>query len=462
MKTILSRTGLRLPILISIFGYVGYVVSCTQKDQVILTNPSENTTELLSVKASAAPTIDGTIESMWENAPKLKITPTVPDPGNGLFTGYIGEQYPVTLRSMYDGTNIYFLAEVTDDSQTILPTPWYFNPAGNTTGKTGWTKEPSSRSYDANGNLSRIAFGEDRLAMLWNIDASTPKFITQSCYASCHVFTPYMDYSQNPAVYTSNAANGNHYTNGQAEKIDMWWGRLGYISRDATLNFIDDNYQDWAGGPAITNLTGGNANGRHVDGIAPDGTKSSTWPYRPNYTVTPPKQGEYSNSQNLKLDGTGATVSVPLWVLTNGTRSGFILPADTLSGNAKKVTGISSAGVLTLSDNSKIDPTVGTDYQRTGDPITGPTAAKAIANYIGMPLLNGRSDIKAAAVYTGSGWVVEYTRAMKTSDAQKQDIDFTVQNSDGSLKDQPFGLAFFNNSNNQHGIYPGMVLKFQK
>ena len=47
----------------------------------------------------------------------------------------------------------------------------------------------------------------------------------------------------------------------------MWWGRLGYISKDPSLYFMDDQYQDYAGGQAITNLTGGNANGRHVDGF---------------------------------------------------------------------------------------------------------------------------------------------------------------------------------------------------
>ncbi|HCW08904.1 MAG TPA: hypothetical protein DGG95_16230, partial [Cytophagales bacterium] len=399
-----------LLIFISLIGYVGYFVSCTQKDQVLNTTPPPvNTTTLTSITATTAPSIDGFIEAAWDNAPKLYATPTVPDPGNGLFTGYIGEEYPVTLRSMYDANYIYFLAEITDNSQTNIPSPWYFNPALNVTGKTGWQKEPSSRSYDVNGLLSRVGFGEDRLAMLWNVDSSTPKFITETCYASCHVFSPYMDYSKNPAVYSSNANSGNHYTNSASEKIDMWWGRLGYASKDASLKFMDDNYQDWAGGPAITNLTGGNANGRHVDGIYPNGTASSTWPNRPNYT-TSPVQGEVNNTQNLKLDGTGASVSVPLWVLISGTKTGFITAADTLGGAALKVIAVSSAGVLTLSDNSTIDPTVGTDYQRTGDAISGPTAAKAIPGFLAYPLLNERADIVMAAVYSASGWTVEYKR----------------------------------------------------
>jgi hypothetical protein len=442
-------------ILISLFGYAGYLTSCTQKDQILTTGPvTENTTNLISLKTSTPPTIDGVIDAAWEKAEKLNATPTVPDPGNGLFTGYSGDQYPVVLRSMYDADNIYFLAEITDATQSNLPAPWFFNPSANVTGKTGWQKEPNAKNYDANGALVRNAYGEDRLAMLWNIDNSTPKFITQTCYASCHVFTPYMDYSKNPAVYTSNSANGNHYTNGAAEKIDMWWGRLGYMSKDAALHYFDDNYQDWAGGPAISNLTGGNSNGRHVDGIYPDGTASATWPYRPNYTVSP-NQGEFNNSQNLKLDGTGASVSVPLYVVPGAAANGFILLSDT-GTVAKKVKAVSSAGVLTLLDGTTIDPTVGTDYQRTGDAVTGPTAAKAIPSYIAMPLISQRADITSTAVFTGSGWIVEYKRALKTADVLKQDVDFS------SLQDQPFGVAVWDNSNYQHGINPNLLLQFKK
>jgi len=441
-------------IITSIVLALGYVVSCTKENQVLDVPQINSSTDLISLKVTTSPTIDGTIDGIWNKATKLQVTPTVPDPGNGLFAGYSGQQYPATIRSMYDDQNIYFLVEIKDATQSVNVSPWYFNPTANTTGKTGWAKEPNSNSYDVNGILTRTGFGEDRVAMLWNIDNSTPKFISQTCYSSCHVFTSYMDYSKNPAVYTANAS-GNHYTNGSSEKIDMWWGRLGYISKDASLNFMDDNYQDWAGGPSITNLTGGNANGRHVDGIYPDGTYSTTWPYRPNYT-TSPTQGEVSNSQNLKLDGTGTSVAVPIWVIPGTASANFILVADTTSGKAKKVTQVSSAGVLTLSDGATIDPNVGTDYQRSGNVATATTAKNSIPSYIGVPLIGVRADITAGAVYTGTGWVLEYKRALKTGDVLKQDIDFS------SLQDQVFGIAIWNNSNYQHGIQPNLVLKFQK
>ena len=441
-------------ILTSFVLFVGYWVSCTKHDQILTTNiTSDNSTTLQSIKVTTAPVIDGKIDAAWDKATKLNILPTVPDPGNGLFAGYSGQQYPATIRSMYDDQNIYFLVEIKDATQSVNVAPWYFDPAKNVSGKTGWTKEPNSDSYDANGTLSRVGFGEDRVAMLWNIDNSTPKFISQTCYASCHIFTPYMDYSKNPAVYTANAS-GNHYTNGASEKIDMWWGRLGYMSKDASLHFMDDNYQDWAGGPTYTNVTGGNGNGRHVDGIYPSTKADTTWPYRPIYT-TSPTQGEVNNSQSLKLDGTGAKVSVPIWVIPGAGSAGYILVADTTGGNAKKVTAVSSTGVLTLSDGSTIDPNVGTDYQKSNG-ASGATAKNSIPGYIGVPLIGERADITGAAVYTGTGWIVEYKRALKTGDVLKQDIDFS------SLQDQVFGVAIWNNSNYQHGIQPNLTLTFKK
>ena len=205
-------------VLTTILLAVGYAVSCTKDNQVLDTPKTNSSTDLISLKVSTPPTIDGTIDAIWDKATKLNVSPAVPDPGNGLFAGYSGKQYPATLRSMYDDQNIYFLVEIPDATQSVNVAPWYFNPAANVAGKTGWAKEPSSKSFDVNGALSREGWGQDRVAMLWNIDNSTPKFISQTCYASCHIFTPYTDYSKNPPVYTSNAS-GNHYTNGASEKL---------------------------------------------------------------------------------------------------------------------------------------------------------------------------------------------------------------------------------------------------
>ncbi len=51
---------------------IGYVVSCTKDDQVITTpQVINNSTDLVSINVATAPTIDGTIDPMWANSPKL-------------------------------------------------------------------------------------------------------------------------------------------------------------------------------------------------------------------------------------------------------------------------------------------------------------------------------------------------------------------------------------------------------
>src|SRR5664279_1821691 len=86
---------------------------CTKNDQVLNVNPvtetpaDENTTQMVSVKVSTPPAIDGQIDGVWSNASKLTVHPVVPNPGNGLFIGYIGKTYNVSLRSLYDDQYIY-------------------------------------------------------------------------------------------------------------------------------------------------------------------------------------------------------------------------------------------------------------------------------------------------------------------------------------------------------------------
>jgi hypothetical protein len=53
--------------------------------RLLLSATSSSTNELLSYKTDVAPTIDGVVDAVWDKATKLEVTPTVPDPGNGLF-----------------------------------------------------------------------------------------------------------------------------------------------------------------------------------------------------------------------------------------------------------------------------------------------------------------------------------------------------------------------------------------
>jgi hypothetical protein len=262
------------------------------------------------------------------------------------------------------------------------------------------------------------------------------------------VFTPYKD---NAGITVSNAGSGNHYTNGSNEKIDMWWAHLG---RDVINGQMDDNYQDYAGGPAVTNLNGGNANGRHVDGVTVTSTNAS-FPFNPIYSTA--TDGPQNNRVSLVITGSNPakSVNVPKYFIPGSTNYYFIKQSDVDAGTAKLITAVDANGVLTYSGGT-IDPNTDTQFQRTGDPVYGTDGAKAIPSFIANPFVGSRADITCQAVHTGTGWIVEYKRALKTADALKQDVDFTA------LEDQPFGVAIWNKSNNQHGIKPNLMLKFQK
>ena len=453
MKILQSK---KLLVVTTLVCLIGYMVGCTKRDQVILTSPSVNTTTLTTIKTGSAPTIDGIVDAAWANAPKLQVTATVPDPGNGTFEGYIGLTYNVTLRSMYDGSNIYFLAEWNDPDQSLANTPVSYNAATKL-----WSRQASSYTFDVNGNITSIPFNEDKFGFQWNINNSVALFASQSCYATCHLNPPTdsLNNHVNPPVLVTvpAKAGGNHFTNGPMEKADLWHIHL---MQDQAYGFADDDYIDYAGGQL-------NANGRHSDGAVVTSTTAGI----PTYSTVP---GSITNTQTLKITGTTTSVTVPAWVVKGQTNGYVLLTTSITAGQsvatlptvtaadgttpALLVTAVDANGVLTLSDGTKIDPTASADYNTILDAngnITG-VGAKAIPGLIMQKYQGSRSDIPFKAIYTGSGWVLELKRALNTGDTKLQDVDFS------SLADVNFGIAVFNKANTAHAIMPGLTLHFQK
>jgi len=436
---------------------LGYVVSCTKKDQVIINNPATNTSTLVSVKTASAPTIDGIIDPIWDNAAKLQVTATVPNPGNGTFAGYIGLSYNVTLRSMYDAANVYFLVEWKDADQSLINTPVSYNPTTKL-----WARQASSYTFDVNGNVTSIPFNEDKFGFQWNINNSVALFGSQSCYATCHLNPPtdsLNNHTNPPVLVTVPAkAGGNHFTNGPQEKADLWHIHL---MQDQAYGYADDDYIDYAGGQL-------NANGRHSDGAVVTSTTAGV----PTYSAVP---GSVTNTQTLKITGTTTSVTVPAWVVKGQTNGYILLTTNTTAGAAVAtltgvtagdgttpallVTAVDANGVLTLSDGSKIDPTAGTAYNTLFDSsgnIIG-VGTSAIPGLVMQKYQGSRGDIQFKAVYTGSGWILELKRALTTSGVSLlQDVDFSP------LTDVNFGIAVFNKANTAHAIEPGLTLHFQK
>lgn len=379
---------------------VGYMVSCTKGDQVLdVPQTFNNTTDLVSLKVPVGPVIDGSIDGMWANAQKLEFEGVVPDPGGDIFRGLVGNVMQGTLRSVYDNDNIYILAEWNDPTKSILRQPWYFDPATKR-----WMTESGAPTFAANGTITRPAFGEDKIAFLWNINKTVSGWNNGTCYKSCHTGMSMAD------------GYARHRTNSVTEKIDMWHWKAGRLN---VANQVDDQYQDNT-----------YPNGRKNDASTGGGDKS--------------------NAQTLNQPGVG-NVSVPKYVIPGRTNYAWILQSEIDNNTAKLVTSIDANGVLTLSDATTIDPNVGTDYQRVGTGV-GPKAIPGIST---SAFVGSRGDISCTGVYTGTGWVLEIKRALKTSDSVN-DVDFST------LEDQYFGVGLMNNTSAAHAIKANLVLKFKK
>lgn len=402
---------------------------CTKKDQVIIQSAALTTNVLTSIKATTSPVFveqtqpgvswNGNIDA-WNNAPKLTVNATVPNPGNYTFAGFIGNSTDVTLRSMHDDKFIYFLAEW-NAPKIIQSQWWYFDPITKL-----WSQESTDPVFDNNGIMIRKPFSEDHFAMLWNINNSTVDFATKTCYATCHMNTSYMMHdSTTGQITTVNVPGAAMRTNNINEKLDQWQIRM---IQSMNFNQGNDEYQDWAGGIA---------NG---DGMNGDSQTSNA-------------MSGGANMQTLNITGTSTLVNVPMWVIPNKTNYNAILVNETINGTALKVVAVDGNGILTLSNGSTIDPTIGNDYQQIGS-VDG---SKVIPGTIFGQFTGSAADITSNVYYTGTGWRIQYKRLLKTADILAQDIDFS------SLNDQPFGIGvFYNYADRQHAIVNGLTLHFQQ
>jgi hypothetical protein len=391
--------------------FAGYWVSCTKDDQVLdvpSTTTINSATDLVSLKVTTAPSIDGTIDAQWANNPILEFSTAVPEVTGDVFRGYTGNIIPsVKMRSAYDATNIYMLVEWTDPTQSLKRAPWYFDPASKK-----WAQE--SGTFGFTSAPYRPAFYEDKLAFLWNINNSVSGWNTATCYKSCHTGLPAAD------------GSSRHYTNFSTEKIDMWhWKSVrGGVNAG---NQLHDQFQD-----------NSYPNGRKGDPTGVDVYQN--------------------NSQSLIVTGSNpaVSISVPKYMIPGRNDYGWIYNTDVTAGTAKQIMAVDANGVLTLSDATTVDPNVGTDYQRIGSYASGRVGPKVIPGItLNASYTGGQGDITCKTSYTGTGWIMEIQRALNTADAM-YDVDFS------SLNDQYFGFAIFENAQIAHSIKANLILKFKK
>jgi hypothetical protein len=373
--------------------------------------------ELLVKKVATAPEFDGKIDDMWKEARPLVNKATVSIAGDRIITlngssngdtsleptdlmePYAGESYSYTLRGMHDGTDLFLLFEWEDDTDSRDRQSWFFNEV---TSK--WQQE---NKY---ANHKNDKFYEDKFGFMFPI-GNVEGFDTGTCTVTCHGGLA----DPQPGEKVT-----RHYMKNQGELTDFWhWKR----DRHALAEACDDGFVQWEEDEGMAS-----ANGRkNDDGVSP-----------------------YSTEMKFTDDN---GFSGPKYVIPGRENYYWITQTEIDNGTAVAVTGVSEDGVLTLADNTLIDP---------NDPNEAPAYSQGFGNKR-MPSIiinpggqgdDRRSEVQVRSRHTGSGWQLEIRRKLNTGDTN--DVVFEPG------AEIPFALAIFNNAAIGHGQSIRLSMKIEQ
>lgn len=166
---------------------------------------------LVSIPAAEAPTLDGEAnDAAWTEAPEVRIAVS-----GGANSG----STEVSLKSVYSGDTVYFVATWADPTESFARTLWEKQADGT------WLKLKDPNDKGSDNNL----YYEDKFSIIWNINNTIPNFETLGCFTACHA-------GENADA----KPYGNKYTAEEGQLGDIWhWKSV------RNLNQIDDQYLDW-------------------------------------------------------------------------------------------------------------------------------------------------------------------------------------------------------------------------
>lgn len=170
---------------------------------------------LISTRAASPIILDGKADKAWDGAEAITVTlDNLPyEPNNG----YEGMRATdVTIKSLYDNNNVYFLITYMDPTKSLARFPWVKQADGS------W-KKLSNKDNTGHDNT----YYEDKLALFWNI--STKGFEEEGCLIACHLDE------------AGDKSPGRKYTAADNETIDMWHAK--YV-RSMPMGMFDDQYVD--------------------------------------------------------------------------------------------------------------------------------------------------------------------------------------------------------------------------
>lgn len=165
--------------------------------------------ELVAVKVTTPPKIDGVVDQIWSKAKHVAVPVSG---GANLKNG----QTTVRIRALYTADRAYFLMTWADPTRSLRRAPFQKQADGS------WAKVKDPNDKGGDNNL----YYEDKLAMIWNI--SIKNFQQSGCFATCHAGETGKPY-------------GNKYTASEGELGDIWhWKSV----RTGPVGQVDDQYVD--------------------------------------------------------------------------------------------------------------------------------------------------------------------------------------------------------------------------
>lgn len=201
---------------------------------------------LTSMKVSTAPVIDGTPESLWDQAATMTLN---------VASGANQGTHTVTMKSVYTDDSVYFLAQWNDATESMQRLPWQKQMDGT------WKQLATPNIKEGGENT----YYEDKFAHIWNINI--PAFDSAGCFVTCHA-------GQNPEAKDF----GNKYTSNPGEMGDIWHMKM---VRTNPTGYIDDQYVD---STQYNKISAADA-GRHSDpGDTPYSNNINAAKNAPNFT----------------------------------------------------------------------------------------------------------------------------------------------------------------------------------
>lgn len=197
---------------------------------------------VVAIPVETAPTLDGIADdAVWADAPALAVE---------LADGANSGETTVNLKAVYTQDTLYMLITWADPTESFIRSPWEKQADGT------WAKLSDPNDKGGDNNL----YYEDKLALIWTINDSIPRFRGMGCYAACHD-------GENPDVKPF----GNKYT--EEGTGDIWhWKSV------RNLGQMDDQYLDSTPYSADTPEAGRHSDPKDSGGYVDNQTEDKTMP----------------------------------------------------------------------------------------------------------------------------------------------------------------------------------------